>query len=545
MIIPKQEVKVMETQTRINAFVSDFNNREFEPEGYYKIVLKYCETYIVRFEEYFGLEIEIKNCIGEIKKALNILKRPFFIKETSNTKKYQKNKDLKIFLENNGLDIIKVYNQGLYKKLLPEYVSMILVFSLLINNIRKSNIVKKGLEDICKLFDLSYGKARVVLDFIRKPIEELYETNLTGFRWSNKKFRDRLYNLWKNTGRKDVKMLIDLFRILGLNFKEFCEKIAKNKKVDSTGSFFYAFENHKFSYARYIEIKKHIREYRKARKITSKQYRDAIKRINKTLNIVGKTLKHLLFYHFDYSIDNIRKIKDKTLSKKLLNFMENIMKNNYPLYLFEDSTDNGRLRSSYFKLKGITKEKLKTDVIEKKLVNFLVDEGKMKLDDVIAENLKNVSQKAIKIYTKEYIDSVGHEPIQAQSMLELKQIIGMEIPAWIEGNRDITGHIDLIGVDDDMLVIAEYKPEKAQVYKGIVQACIYGLLISDMLKIKADKIKCIIYCPDLALSFKPNIAEDILQFIHNLNLTRQSRLMLNHKKPYDYETELKKLSKLR
>ncbi len=114
----------------------------------------------------------------------------------------------------------------------------------------------------------------------------------------------------------------------------------------------------------------------------------------------------------------------------------------------------------------------------------------------------------------------------------------MELPIWYK--KIITGHIDLVGIKNGKIIIIEYKPKEADVYKRITQVCIYAYMISKTLKIDIDKIKCIIYSPNLALSFTSNITEDIIKFVHTINSKRQSKLKLKEK-TNDFEIELHRI----
>ena len=114
----------------------------------------------------------------------------------------------------------------------------------------------------------------------------------------------------------------------------------------------------------------------------------------------------------------------------------------------------------------------------------------------------------------------------------------METPVWY---RKITGHIDLLGELNDNLVVIEYKPKEAELYKGLIQACIYAYIVSKMLRIDMKKINCLIFTPKIALTFESTILNDIVEFIQFQNSKRESRLTLKNNKPYDIEDELLKL----
>lgn len=126
--------------------------------------------------------------------------------------------------------------------------------------------------------------------------------------------------------------------------------------------------------------------------------------------------------------------------------------------------------------------------------------------------------------------------------MEMKQInmISVETPVW---HREITGHIDLLGERDDTLFVIEYKPKEAELYKGIVQACIYAFFLSKLLQISKEKIKCLIFTPKIAFTFDLTILNDIIEFIQIQNSKREKPLTLKNNKPYDIEKNLLNLLK--
>ena len=171
----------------------------------------------------------------------------------------------------------------------------------------------------------------------------------------------------------------------------------------------------------------------------------------------------------------------------------------------------------------------------------MISSNKIKLKDDagIIDSIQEIAKETIKLYSQKFGIKAGHDPILTQSLLTTLYIIGTEVSIWY---GEITGHIDLLGIRDDKLIIIEYKPSISQVYKGLSQVCTYAYMISKTLGIELDKIECIIYSPDLALYFNPEILEDIIEFIHGQNTKRQTRLTLRYNQN-DLETELLRIIK--
>ena len=67
-------------------------------------------------------------------------------------------------------------------------------------------------------------------------------------------------------------------------------------------------------------------------------------------------------------------------------------------------------------------------------------------------------------------------------------------------------------------------------YKGLIQVCLYGYILSKELKIDLDTIECLIYNSETALKFSPLILHDVLKFIEKLNKLRKERLIISTKK---------------
>jgi predicted RecB family nuclease len=207
------------------------------------------------------------------------------------------------------------------------------------------------------------------------------------------------------------------------------------------------------------------------------------------------------------------------------------MHNKYPLDLF----NNKGIRCSDFYIEGTIKEKITTNMIKAQLVNPLIKEKKIHYDYAIMEEFHRITEKVIKKY-----NTTNHEPVLTHLLMEMKRInlMSMETPVW---HKKITGHIDLLGELNDRLVIIEYKPKEAELYKGMIQACIYAYILSKMLKMDMKKINCLIFTPKMGLSFESTILNDIIEFIQIQNSKRERRLTLKNNKPYDIEIELLKL----
>lgn len=302
-----------------------------------------------------------------------------------------------------------------------------------------------------------------------------------------------------------------------------------------------------FSYLHYKAIEGNIKKLLKLEKISNGQYEISKNLIEKVLksklelynptknrNIRNKPLKHdSILYRFKFIEGNTHRIKNSIIRKKIQNHLKKIMHNKYPLNLF----NRKGIRCSDFNIEGTIKERITTNEIKTRLINPLIKEKKIYYEPKIMEELHSITEKVIKKY-----NTTSHEPVLTHLLMEMKRInlLSMETPVWF---KKITGHIDLLGELNDALIVIEYKPKEAELYKDLIQTCIYAYLLSKLLRLDTEKIKCLIFTPKIALTFDSRIYHDIVEFLHIQNSKRERNLTLKNNKPYDIETELSKLFK--
>ena len=97
--------------------------------------------------------------------------------------------------------------------------------------------------------------------------------------------------------------------------------------------------------------------------------------------------------------------------------------------------------------------------------------------------------------------------------------IAIEIPIWMTKNSiNITGHIDLIQIQNNMIKIIDYKPE-GNFLVSLPQVAIYGLLIKQILQINC--LKCISFNGYEAWEYNPEILlNDIKDYLISHKITR-------------------------
>ncbi|MHA1297806.1 MAG: hypothetical protein ACTSO9_00005 [Candidatus Helarchaeota archaeon] len=105
-----------------------------------------------------------------------------------------------------------------------------------------------------------------------------------------------------------------------------------------------------------------------------------------------------------------------------------------------------------------------------------------------------------------------HDVILRNILIKDKKAIAKEIPVWRDPPKIITGHIDLIRIEDDVLEIVDYKPE-GNFMRSIPQVAYYGYLLGKKFGLGIDEIKCISFNKDYAWRYDPFILFEELQKI--------------------------------
>ncbi|MHA2266617.1 MAG: hypothetical protein ACXAB8_02370 [Promethearchaeota archaeon] len=169
-------------------------------------------------------------------------------------------------------------------------------------------------------------------------------------------------------------------------------------------------------------------------------------------------------------------------------------------------------RISQFKIKGIKSTFIRA--FSKKLIRS----DKVKYYDSNSK-LPMHTQKVYEIYRENRIPgNPGHEPILKNILIKDKNSIAIEVPVWNETeSKRITGHIDLIQVENDTVKVIDYKPEGNFLF-SLPQVAMYGFLLQSKLNIK--NLKCISFNKEEAWEYEPTILlSDIKEYLisHRIN----------------------------
>jgi len=154
-------------------------------------------------------------------------------------------------------------------------------------------------------------------------------------------------------------------------------------------------------------------------------------------------------------------------------------------------------RVSQFKIRGLRPAFMAS------FSKSLIREGKIKLYDSDSKLPRFVNDVYDSYKINEIGKKPGHEPILKNILIRDQNAVAIEIPIWkkIENNY-ITGHIDLIQIEDDIIKVIDYKPE-GNFLLSLPQVATYGLFIKSIFNF--NKIKCISFNRKKAWEYDPHI----------------------------------------
>jgi len=123
--------------------------------------------------------------------------------------------------------------------------------------------------------------------------------------------------------------------------------------------------------------------------------------------------------------------------------------------------------------------------------------------------ISGLTKKAIELNGK------SHQSIQTFMLENDDKTIACEIPIWLSNNEisnfkeifnsklPLTGHIDLLRIEDDKIWIWDYKPNAIKQLYATTQVYFYALMLSKRASIPLDKFRCGYFDKDYAFVFIP------------------------------------------
>jgi len=154
-------------------------------------------------------------------------------------------------------------------------------------------------------------------------------------------------------------------------------------------------------------------------------------------------------------------------------------------------------RVSQFKIRGLKPAFMAS------FSKSLIREGKIELHDSDSRLPKFVKNVFEAYKTNEIKKKPGHEPILKNILIRDQNSVAIEIPIWKKiKNNYVTGHIDLIQIENGLVKVIDYKPE-GNFLLSLPQVATYGLFIKSMFNL--HEVKCISFNKKEAWEYDPHI----------------------------------------
>ena len=201
-------------------------------------------------------------------------------------------------------------------------------------------------------------------------------------------------------------------------------------------------------------------------------------------------------YSFNWNQTNHQSFGTGTTGRQLYKYLTQISNNQIPNDLFNNIELQ---RISRFKITGIPRGMCS------RFGRILMEEGKITRlgpDNVYSKCAQNVIQNFRKSGMP---NKPGHEPVLKNLLINHKNTIAIEVPVWRPPPKSITGHIDLLQIAGEELLVVDYKPE-GNFIRSLPQVAFYGYLLGKNLML--DHVTCISFNERDAWKYSPQILID-------------------------------------
>ena len=139
----------------------------------------------------------------------------------------------------------------------------------------------------------------------------------------------------------------------------------------------------------------------------------------------------------------------------------------------------------------------------------------LKMHQVRGHEINDLTKQAL-IFNKNNFKE-NHPKVQTFMLENDDKTIAMEVPIWIypeelkkitsrlTAKSPLTGHIDILRIEDNKIWIWDYKPNSFEEKYASTQVYFYSLMLSQRTKIPLDKFRCGYFDADYAYVFKPEL----------------------------------------
>lgn len=142
---------------------------------------------------------------------------------------------------------------------------------------------------------------------------------------------------------------------------------------------------------------------------------------------------------------------------------------------------------------------------------------KLPLDiiEITGHEVSNLAKWGLQEYRERF--SHAHPRVQTFMLENDSKTIAMEVPIWLEHHelenfteifktiQPLTGHIDVLRVDDEKIWIWDYKPNANKEKYASTQTFFYALMLSKRTGIPIEHFRCGYFDKSYAYLFKPNL----------------------------------------
>ena len=147
---------------------------------------------------------------------------------------------------------------------------------------------------------------------------------------------------------------------------------------------------------------------------------------------------------------------------------------------------------------------------------------KFKLQDLNIIHLKNheiseLARLGLEINQNKY--STNHSKVQIFMLERDNKTLAIEIPIWLIQNelngffdifkteKPLTGHIDILRIEDGKIWVWDYKPNALQEKYAATQVFFYALMLSKRTNIPLENFRCGYFDHEDAFLFKPDLEQ--------------------------------------
>ncbi len=202
-------------------------------------------------------------------------------------------------------------------------------------------------------------------------------------------------------------------------------------------------------------------------------------------------------YEFRWNTAHHKDVNNSVITRRIWKFLEQILAGNFPQFYF--SPLSGFRRASNQRIRGLYKpERLR-------LIQALKREGLVK--EYTNHPLSNISREVL---------TSSHPDILTNLLRNDVSSIAIEVPVW-STKLKLTGHIDLIRIDESHIQITDYKPA-GDFLVTLPQITSYAATLLEHIPNLAQSVQCITFNKEKTWIYVPTVVQAIPRLIETEGL---------------------------